>query len=185
MISFGMCLASNRFFVMKFFFLCCCCSCFFGVHVFLSTTRGKLLTSRDVARYATTRRQCRRTCASILFFYSAILCSWSVSFPFLLKTKYNGTDLVFYFILRFGFGLSDRLCRGTIWPSLGFVWHDASRLTHDDHLYYLPSRLLLYMALVRTATRPFFMYVKDFGDHTGPLKINIDPFGRVLFNGSF
>jgi hypothetical protein len=41
------------------------------------------------------------------------------------------------------------------------------------------------MALVRTATRPFFMYVKDFGDHTGPLKINIDPFGRVLFNGSF
>jgi hypothetical protein len=42
-------------------------------------------------------------------------------FLFFLKTKYNGTDLVFYFILRFGFGLSDRLCRGTIWPSLGFV----------------------------------------------------------------
>lgn len=92
-----MCLASNRFFVMKFVFCCCCCSCFFGVHVFLSTTRGKLLTSRDVARYATTRRQCRRTCASILFFYSAILCSWSVSFPFLFKTKNNGTDSFLFF----------------------------------------------------------------------------------------
>lgn len=131
---------------------------FFGVHVFLSTTRGKLLRPVTLPDMLLPDVSVDAPVHQFYFFIPLFYAVGPCLFLFFLKQNITGPTR--YFILRFGFGLSDRLCRGTIWPSLGFVWHDASRLTHDDHLYYLPSRLLLYMALVRTATRPFFYVCK-------------------------
>ena len=98
-----------------------------------------------------------RPCASI-FSFSAIFCSWSVSFPFLFER--NGFDSFFFLYLL---PLIVGSARETIWPFSGIRLTRAIQLTHDDHLYIV---LLFSQRVALLVDLYVFMDVKDFFDRT-------------------